>query len=387
LLARLGSGCCGPARYAIFGIAVALTVWGGLQMRYLTVGDARPGSPLLWPDSNYNVSVDHINEKFQGTEQLFVIVDGKPEGAIKSPQVLETIEALQLYLEESPHVGGTSTVADLLKQVNKTLRNNDPRWWLLPSTETDAAQLFGIIEYQSEPGDLARWINYNVTDANVIVFLRDHRGDTIRDIIRQIKNFIANQPTDGADFRLAGGLVGVLAAANEVIGWADAMNLILALSAMFVFCAIAYRSFVAGGLFVLILGISNLVSAALLAHRGIGLNVNNLPVISLGIGFGVDYGIYVVSRIIEEYRRLRDLGAAVTTGVSTAGKAVLYTALIVTVGIIFWRFSPLRFQAEMGEQLAIILILNMLGGLFLLPSLIYLFRPKFVTENRNSIAA
>jgi hypothetical protein len=115
----------------------------------------------------------------------------------------------------------------------------------------------------------------------------------------------------------------------------------------------------------------------------VGLNVNTLPVISLGIGFGEDYGIYIVSRAIEEYRRRQrdDLDGALIDGVATAGKAVLYTAFLISAAIAFWALSPLRFQAEMGYQLLIILTMNMLGGLLLLPALISVMRPRFVLRN------
>jgi predicted RND superfamily exporter protein len=105
-------------------------------------------------------------------------------------------------------------------------------------------------------------------------------------------------------------------------------------------------------------------------------------VISLGVGFGEDYGIYIVSRAIEEYQRQRrnDLKQALVDGVATAGKAVLYTAFLISASIALWAFSPLRFQSEMGIQLLIILTMNMLGGLLLLPALIALVKPKFVTE-------
>jgi predicted RND superfamily exporter protein len=121
---------------------------------------------------------------------------------------------------------------------------------------------------------------------------------------------------------------------------------------------------------------------ALMAYWNLGLNVNTLPVITLGIGFGEDYGIYIVSRIIEEYRRQNgsNLHPAITEGIATAGKAVLYTAVLISAGIVFWAFSPLRFQAEMGYQLLIILTMNMLGGMFLLPALISIIRPRFVMK-------
>jgi predicted RND superfamily exporter protein len=125
---------------------------------------------------------------------------------------------------------------------------------------------------------------------------------------------------------------------------------------------------------------SNTFGMALMAYWNVGLNVNTLPVISLGIGFGEDYGIYIVSRAIEEYRRRQrdDLDGALIEGVATAGKAVLYTAFLISAAIAFWVFSPLRFQAEMGYQLLIILTMNMLGGLLLLPALISWIRPRFV---------
>jgi predicted RND superfamily exporter protein len=186
---------------------------------------------------------------------------------------------------------------------------------------------------------------------------------------------------------LAGGIVGVLAAANEVMEQSHKVILGLILSAQLLICTLGFRSLLAGLFFVGVVFISNMFGMALMAFGGIGLNVNTLPVISLGVGFGVDYGIYIVARTIEEYRRqaTKDLDAALVDGVATAGKAVLYTAFLISAGIAFWTFSPLRFQAEMGYQLLVILTMNMLGGLILLPALISLIRPRFVTMSDKGV--
>jgi hypothetical protein len=121
---------------------------------------------------------------------------------------------------------------------------------------------------------------------------------------------------------------------------------------------------------------------ALMAYFNVGLNVNTMPVISLGIGFGEDYGIYIIARAIEEYARRgrQDFRGAVVDAVGTAGKAVLYTAFLISAGIALWSFSPIRFQAEMGYQLLIILTTNMLGGMLLLPAWVMHFPPKFMTR-------
>lgn len=385
-LRRVGSFCTASlGRWIVLATFGGVFVWSLYWNQFLTVGDSRPGSPLLWPNSNYNMSVRHINNKFQGTDYLYVIVEGKEERAAKSPAVLRTMEAFQRTMERSPDVGGTDSLAGLTRQVNVVLHNNDPRWGILPNSQDEVGGILMVAEHGSEPGDFDRWVNYNFQHANITIFLYDHKADTIREVIRRAEQFISSHRMEEAEFRLAGGIAGVLAAANEVMEKSNWIILGLMLLTQLFFCALGFRSLVAGLLFVGVVFLSNMFGMAIMAVWDVGLNVNTLPVISLGIGFGVDYGIYVVSRVIEEHRRQgrSDLRAALIEGVATAGKAVLYTAFLTSAGFVLWFFSPLRFQAEMGYQLLIILTMNMLGGLLLLPALITFMRPSFVLRDRR----
>jgi len=380
-LRLIGRFCVHPSgRIVVIAVFAVVIVWSVYWYQFLTVGDSRPGSPLLWPESEYNQSVRHINDKFQGTDHLYVIVEGQAESTMKSPQVLEKIEAFQRHMLRSPHVGSSDSLVDLTRQVNTVLHNNDPRWGLLPRSSDEIGGILMVAEHGSEPGDFDRWVNYNFQHGRVTLFLYDHKGDTLREVIDRATEFIKHNPIEGAEFKLASGYAGVLAAANEVIARSDKLTLGLMLLAQLIFCAIGFRSLMAGLLFVGVVLMSNTFGMALMAYWNVGLNVNTLPVISLGIGFGEDYGIYIVSRAIEEYRRRgqSDLNPALVDGIATAGKAVLYTAFLISASIAFWSFSPLRFQAEMGSQLLIILGMNMLGGLLLLPALIALMKPKFV---------
>jgi uncharacterized protein len=296
--------------------------------------------------------------------------------------VLDKIEAFQRHMLRSPHIGGSDSLVDLTRQINTVLHYNDPRWGLLPRSSDDVGGILMVAEHGSEPGDFDRWVNYNFQHGRVTFFLYDHQGNTLREVINRAAEFISVNPLENAQFKLASGYAGVLAAANEVIARSDKLTLGLMLLAQLIFCAIGFRSLVAGLMFVGVVLMSNTFGMAVMAYWDVGLNVNTLPVISLGIGFGEDYGIYIVSRAIEEYQRngRDDLNRALIDGVATAGKAVLYTAFLISAGILFWSFSPLRFQAEMGSQLLIILTMNMLGGLLLLPALIALLNPQFIVR-------
>ena len=218
--------------------------------------------------------------------------------------------------------------------------------------------------------------------------------------MEKVKEFINTQShlgknvtvTTGLDqqahviYRLAGGAIGVQAAVNEVINDSQIWNLVLALGGVFLCVMIQYRSIAAGLILTVPLAISNLVCFALMGIYQIGLTVSTYPVSSIGVGLGVDYGIYFLSRLVEEKRLTDDLNEAIINTLKSNGKSIVAIATTLTIGLIFWLFSTLRFQAWMGALLAVLLFLNMLGALFLVPSLIAFFKPGFVTKVNKSEA-
>ena len=125
---------------------------------------------------------------------------------------------------------------------------------------------------------------------------------------------------------------------------------------------------------------SNLFAFAYMGIFHIGLTVSTYPVSSVGIGLGVDFGLYFISRILEERGKTDDLKVIIAETLKNNGKAVIIIATTLIIGLVSWRFSALRFQAEMGFLLAILLFFNALGALLLIPSLISILKPKFVLK-------
>jgi len=121
-----------------------------------------------------------------------------------------------------------------------------------------------------------------------------------------------------------------------------------------------------------------LVITLLFIYKAITITQSTLPVAAVGIVLGVDYGIYMLGRILEEYRISQNLKGAIDIAMTSVGEPVVFTAIAMTAGIIFWVFSPLMFQAYMGFFLAIILLSNMMGALFLVTSLVAVIKPRFI---------
>ena len=382
LLTGIGMWTYGKQRVPILIVTLLLFAVGAFFAKDLVIGDVHPGTPMLWPDSKYNQDTARIGETFGNTEVMSVVVEGENKNAIKHPKVLRKMEGLQRHMEELEEVTTTSSIADLVPEITKIMHGGNPKWELIPEQPREAGFYLEMIFSGAEPGDLARFITNDFKDANISINLRDHKGETLRAVIAAANEYIENNPLEGAKFRLAGNYGGLLAAVNEAIVSSEAKVTIMAFLLVFTFCGLAYRSFWAGLFFLVPIVVSNYLTYSLMGALGIGLDVNALPVVSLGVGLGVDYGLYVLGRVEEEYAVSGDINSATVKAISTAGRAVLFTASTMVAGIIFWAFSFLRFQAEMGILLAFWMIISMLGGLILLPTLVVFFKPKFITKGK-----
>jgi hypothetical protein len=116
---------------------------------------------------------------------------------------------------------------------------------------------------------------------------------------------------------------------------------------------------------------------------GIGMNINTLPLVTVGVGFGIDYGLYILSRIIEEIKVNGDLDESIRIALCTSGKAVSFTAVCMVGGTALWTLSNIRFNSVMGGLLAIWMLVSFLAAETLLPVLISFLRPKFILKEAN----
>src|SRR5947199_7941523 len=77
---------------------------------------------------------------------------------------------------------------------------------------------------------------------------------------------------------------------------------------------------------------------------------------------------------------LLDFDVAVQRGMQTAGKAVTFTAVSLAVSTLGWAFSNIRFNSEMGLLLFLWMTISFASTMTLLPALMVIVRPKFMTQ-------
>lgn len=372
---------------SVLWICLVIALCSTYFASWVQIGEPEPGSPLLFHDHDFNISSQAINQRFPGSEELFIIARTSEPNGLKRPEVLRALTDFQNHMMLDETLGGTKGTPDLVTQINQMTRNDDPRWAVIPGYDNEVGGLMFMYMMSAPiPGALLEFQDTDDQVANIVFYYKDHTGKTIRRAIHMAKEWIDNvgSTVPGLTIELAGGPVGVTAAIDEeaydtnVIVVPAVMVLILLFTLWF------YASFHAGVMILVAMAFATTLSYACMGIMGLGLNVNTVPMIAVGIGLGVDYAIYMMDRIKEEIEHADSLQHAITTAVSTTGVAIAITATTLVGGIIMWLFvSELRFQADAAKLLFIMLVLNAAAAMFLVPAWVDVFKPKFIMGDKH----
>jgi len=349
----------------ILSAAAVLLALGAWQSRDLRTGDLGKGIPELHDDSRYNRDTAAIVDSFSiGVDVLSVIAQSRNvNGACTDFTIMDTLDRFESTMRNVHGVQGVLSLPGMAKTVNAGWNEGNPRWRVLSRDPNILAQSVTPIDTSTGLLD---------TDCNamqIMIFTRDHQGTTIAHVVNEVKKFIAANPSENLQLKLASGNVGVMVATNEAVDAAEVTMLLLLFGSIGLLCLIEFRSWRATLCIILPLAIVAVLCNALMALLGIGLKVSTLPVIALGVGVGVDYGIYLYERMQNEQLKGVGLSAAFLEALRQRGTAIGFTAATMSIGVGTWAFSALKFQADMGILLAFMFIVNMLGAILLLPAL------------------
>ncbi len=386
----------GALRMAILAAGAAFIVWGVTSGQRARIGYETTGTPLYRPEAKVNRDMAVIG-KYIPLDEAWIVLetpDWPSNQSSLGPPVLRMEDDLAAYLQAHGMVATVvSFSSNVVKSLNRLLHNGYPKFYGQPKISALNGDIWWLFYAGTAPGEMERFFanNPHVTSTCIRVLLPDHTYDRLNALRQQIRAFVDTRVrTDpelkGVNVRYLGGEAGLYAAANDVLYRLDIINITFVLAAIYIFCAISFRSLVAGALFIVSCVMANFGAFVYMGARGIGLTIDTIPVISLGIGLGVDYGIYTVARIRDEVIGGRRLEDAITTALRTTGSAVFSTFAVMVGGILPWAFSPLLFHNEMSVLLIFLMGTNMIAGVLILPCFIAWRRPAFICKYETAAA-
>ncbi len=351
------------AALAVAVVLLGVGLWGNANVQ---IGDLDKGAPELRANSTYNLDNAYVTDNYSTSTDVFVVmVETVKDGCIKY-NTLTAVDLFQWQIEQVPGVQSSVSLADRSKFVISAYSEGDLKWMTLNRNQF---VLNGTISGMNLSDGL---FSPDCSFMPIIIFLEDHKADTLERVVAEAERIIAEMDTgEDVTFKLAAGNAGIEAATNEVVERAQVEMLIWVYGVVALLVLIAFRSVRTVICIIAPLALTSLLCSALMVVLGIGVKVATLPVIALGVGIGVDYGIYIYGKLEEYLKEGKPLADAYFETLKSTGKAVVFTGLTLGIGVATWAFSPIKFQADMGLLLTFMFLWNMVGAVVFLPALAY----------------
>jgi len=366
----------GPRRRRIYaGVAVLLIIW--------TLGASRivvdtPLRSYFFQNLPFQRDDRALNDRLGGTNRLYVLIEGRQEGAIKDPRVLKAMQATQAFLEEQPHVGKTLSLADFIRRMNRAMHADDPGYDRIPESRELVAQYLLAYSLSGDLEDLDSYVDGQYRSANILVLLKTDSTAYTQTLISRLRTVLPEKFGDQIRIRFGGDLAET-AALTETIVHEKLLNIAQISAVILVITSLVFRSLIAGFLVLVPLALAVLANFGVMGWLGIRLNIATSVISAMAVGLGADYAIYLVYRLREELDQGVEEAVAVRTALTTAGKATVFVASAVAGGYgllaLSWGFN---IHIWFAILIMSAMLVSCLGALTLLPSLILTFHPRFI---------
>ncbi len=369
---------------SIIGLSVLVVAAGGIgasriELDENTIRTFDREEPLFIADGE-------LNRLFDGTHYLDILIETPAVEALFDPDNLRRIAGLQDFLKTLPHVGGSTSIADYLKQMNRALNEDRAEAYRLPEDADLAAQYFLLYSASADPGDFKEEVDYDYRLANLRVRLNDGRYSAKKSVIEAAQDYLDNQfNAPGIQGRLSG-RVNVDYHWIKRLGESHAVSIAISLALVWLMAGLSFRSPVAGTLALLPVLVTILMIYAVMGFNGIWLSISSSMFAAIAIGLGVDFSIHTLERLQTLVRHKRQtLEQAILNLYPATGRALLFNFAALALGFGVLTVSKVVILQDFGLLVAVAIATSFLSSMTLLPALVKVLRPRFIVADSAAV--
>jgi uncharacterized protein len=313
-----------------------------------------------------------VDKYFGGSGVISIVAKGN----VKDPKLLKELDDLEKKLAKLPEIGQTSSVAKVVRKMNRVLNTDDPQPDRIPDSLEAVAQYFLLYSMSGDPEDFERMVDFNYEHALLTARLNTLSSEAIKRVVGAIDQDLKQRPK--GMFPVIGGFVDILADIVDAVVEGQIVSLLLSLTLVTLLVMLLFKSIVAGLLAAIPLSLSMALLFGLMGLFKIELNIATAMLSSIMIGVGIDYTIHYLWRYRKERRRGREPAEAVKLTLTTTGRGIVFNALSVIVGfsvVLLSNFMPVKF---FGFLVVVSIGGCLVGALGLLPAICLILRPRFL---------
>ena len=303
-------------------------------------------------------------EKFGGTKPIFVYFKGN----MQSPAVLKKMLETSAYMEESPEVFTSMSIAKLIDEINYNFTNSRT----FPQEIEQIEQLWFLLDGNEV---LPRFVNEELTEGIIISKFKSPDNKSKIKFAKYMNRFIAENSTEECQIQITGmpfvDITMDQSLINSQIG-----SIAIAIFFVIVLVGGILRSLKSGFFAAIPIIATIILLFGFMGLTGISLNIATVLVACVALGIGIDYAIHIISHFKTSFKKNNDVYAAVQESILVSGKAIIINVVSVSAGFLVLVFSDMVPLQYFGLLIALSMVSSCLGALTLLPSLLILMNKK-----------
>lgn len=361
----------------IIGAAAVVVVVAAVGLRLIEVND----NPVRWFKSSHPIRIadQAMNKHLAGTYMNYLVFEGGEDDAMKRPEVVSYIEAMQRELEKDSNVGAATGIPDVIKKVRFELFGEDSTKAVLPDNQREIAQMLFLFEMSGgDPDDLFKMVTPNYDKANVWVQMKNGDNQSVSRVVERGNKFLAdNPPPPGVEAKWAGlPFINIEWQRQMVTGMGK--SLLSSYIVVFIMMIVLFRSFLWGIISMLPLTITIMAIYAFIGYIGKPYDMPVAVLSSLTLGLSIDFAIHFIQRLRTIHKRTNDFRESFHEIFEGTGRAISRNVLVIAIGFIPMLFSTLVPYITVGSFFLAIMVVSGLVTMLLLPAITKTFHKRLL---------
>ena len=370
LIGRLGEVVLKYPKY-VFSTGLFLVFFGLAGLYKITV-DVNVAS-FFKPGTEIRDSMDFMDQEMTGTMDLRIRV----EGDIKDPDILRKMDSLQVFVEKNNKIAVTYSIADVVKQMHRTVMDDSLKYESIPTSREKVNNLFTMYSMSGDPDDFSAMIDYDYTVGLITALSTVMTTEEVFSFVVSVSNYITTYFNENLNINVTGMIV-VIRDMVIMIIQSSSLSILFSLILIGIIASIFFKRILWGFLAVVPLTAAVILNFGLMGHFNVTLNHITAILSSIIIGVGVDFAIHFIS----QFRRLsqtahedqlsleviKDVGYPI---ILDAGSNMGFGALL------FSAFVPVQY---IGGLMVFAMISTSMGTLTLLSSTAELLKHRLIEK-------
>jgi len=362
---------------AILAIGAVIIIAGIAGASKLELNEARI---TIFQTDEAIVQADHaINTHLDGAHYLDIVIETAKNEDLFKIEHLQRIEALQSYVKTLPHVNGSTSIVDYLKQMNRALNSNDDSAYRLADSAELVAQQFLLYSASGDPGDFEKEIDYDYRLANVRVRLDTGLYSVGKSAIENIEHYLTTHFNNSEIKASLSGRVNIDYHWIKSLGESHFYSIAISLLLVMAMAALSMRSAVAGVITVVPVAVSVLLIYAVMGFTNIWLAIGTSMFAAIAIGLGVDFSVHTIERLqVLIKQQSKTIDEAISALYPSTGRALLFNFAALTLGFGVLTTSEVVPLTRFGAMVVVAVTASFIASMTILPALIKVLKPPFI---------